>query len=144
MTEDQIKDTLVHLYEHSREEFIAFVKSLRLNNWPLSTISDMMGLSKTTISRWEKKETTSPLPETPIYPKNRPISEEESQNLHSLAQKASKVRGMTPEKSPYRLAQKELEALLLKFYQEGVTISELAKHCGVTRRAIYQRLEKYE
>lgn len=142
--EDDIQDKLKSLYETDRDGFIALIKSLRLNNWPLSVLSDMMDLSKTTISRWEKKKTSSELPETPEYPKNRSISEEDSRKLYSLAHKASRVRGMTPEKSPYRVAQKELEMLLLDFYHNGVTVSELARHCGVTRRAIYQRLEKYE
>lgn len=142
--ENEVSNNLKELYEQDREQFIALVKSLRLSNWPLSVISDMIGLSKTTVSRWEKKETSAPLPETPIYPKNRQVSEEESIILANLAKKASKVRGMTPEKSPYRVAQQELEQLLLSLYQKGVTVSELARHCGVTRRAIYQRLEKYE
>jgi len=142
--EDEVSTLLKELYEQDREQFIALVKSLRLNNWPLSVISDMIGLSKTTVSRWEKKDTSVPLPETPDYPRNRQVSEAESALLANLAKKASKVRGMTPEKSPYRVAQQQLEQLLLTLYEKGVTVSELARHCGVTRRAIYQRLEKYE
>lgn len=144
MNEAEIQSTLVALYSSNKSQFIALVKSLRENNWPLSVISDMIGLSKTTVSRWEKKETSEPLPETPEYPKNRQVTSEESQRLSSLTKSASRVRGMTPEKSPYRIAQRELEELLVYLHENGVTVSELARHCGVTRRAIYQRLEKYE
>lgn len=144
MTEDDIGPALKTLYVSDRDGFIALVKALRFSNWPLSVLSDMMGLSKTTISRWEKKETSLPLPDVPEYPKNRHISDRESLKLYQLSEKASKVRGMTPDKSPYRIAQRELEQLLLEYHANGVTVSELARHCGVTRRAIYQRLEKYE
>lgn len=145
MIEEDIKNTLSELYSNpNKDDFIAFVQSLRSNNWPLSAISGMMDLSKTTVSRWEKKSTPSQLPHTPEYPKNRHITPEDSQKLALLAQKASKVRGLTPPTAPSRVAQQELEQLLLDFYQNGVTVTELARHCNVTRRAIYQRLEKYD
>lgn len=145
MTPESVPQALLDLYsKDDKDDFIALVQSLRQNHWPLSSISAIMDLSKTTISRWEKKETSSSLPETPPYPEKSQVSEETSQKLASLAQKASRVRGMTPEKSPYRVAQKELEALILELHKKGVTVSEIARHCNVTRRAIYQRLEKYE
>lgn len=139
-----LPDNLLTLYTTDKDAFTAMIKSLRQNNWPLSALAEHLSVSKTTISRWEKKETTLPLPETPVYPTSPTLSEEQIQELADLNAKASQVRRLTPHTSPNRIAQQKLESLLLDYYKQGVTIWDLAKHCQVTRRAIYQRLEKYE
>lgn len=137
-------ESLSELYQTDSDAFTALVKSLRRSGWPLSVLADHLSVSKTTISRWEKKATSLPLPTTPQYPAPPSLTPTQIQELADLNAKASQVRRHTPASSPNRKAQTQLESLLLTYHQQGVTVSALARHCNVTRRAIYQRLEKYE
>lgn len=137
-------ESLSLLYKTDSDAFTAMVKSLRQSGWPLSVLANHLSVSKTTISRWEKKNTTLPLPPTPQYPDSPVLTPTQAQELADLNAKACQVRRYTPASSPNRKAQSRLESLLLDYHQQGVTVSALARYCNVTRRAIYQRLEKYE
>lgn len=126
------------------DTYLSHVKALRVEGWPLSAISEVFGVSKTTISTWESRSDYDPCPvEVPTYPKTRNLSEFETQNLALLAEKASTVRRFTDPKAASRQAALVLERSLIALHAEGVTITELARACGVTRRAVNQRLEKY-
>lgn len=124
--------------------YLSHVKALRVEGWPLSAISEVFGVSKTTISAWESKSDYDPEPvEVPPYPKTRDLSFFEVENLRLLTEQASKVRRFTDKNAPGRRSALALEKTLLHLHGEGITITALAKACGVTRRAVNQRLEKY-
>lgn len=125
--------------------YLSHVKALRLEGWPLSSISEVFGVSKTTISAWETRSDyeTEPV-EVPPYPKPRELTDFEKDNLRLLTEKASKVRRFTDKNAPGRRSGLALEKTLIHLHAEGITITALAKACGVTRRAINQRLEKYQ
>lgn len=126
------------------DTLLSHVKALRVAGWPLSAIAEIFKVSKTTISTWESRTDYTPQPvEAPPYPKVRELSTFETQNLALLTKKASKVRRFTPKDSTARVSALALEKTLLHLHGEGITVSALARACGVTRRAINQRLEKY-
>lgn len=125
--------------------YLSHVKALRQEGWPLSSISEVLGVSKTTISAWESRTDFELEPvEVPPYPKPRELSTFELNNLRLLTQKSSKVRRFTDKNAPGRRSALALEKTLLHLHAEGITITALAKACGVTRRAINQRMEKYQ
>jgi len=70
------------------------------------------------------------------------ISTQDEKRIAELAPEASLVRRFTAQDSPTRAAALELEDLLWHYKELGVTLNDLAKAAGVTRRAIAQRLEK--
>lgn len=133
--------------------FYLMVKSLRENKWPLRAIATPLGVSRSAVADWETKASeNAPLPEAeemtkvakslrPLYQKVD-IPEDSAKTMYSLAREASKVRRYTDYASPSRLAARELETLLHFYKDQGASLSDLADVCGVTRRAIAQRLEK--
>ena len=62
--------------------------------------------------------------------------------MYVLAREASKVRRFTDPDAPSRDAAKELEELLHYHKERGASLNTLKVACGVSRRAIAQRLEK--
>lgn len=136
---------LKSLYESGQtEELIAHTKALRSEGWPLSVISDAVGVSKTSVSKWSHRDSEEQPPEVPEYVRPHELTPFEIKNLSLLTEKASKVRRFTDVQAPSRVAALALEKSLLAHKGNGVTISDLARACGVTRRAINQRLEKYD
>lgn len=137
--------TLKSLHESGQsDELIAHVKALRVEGWPLSVVSEAVGVSKTSISKWSHKDTEFIPVEVPEYSRPHELTQFEITNLRLLTEKASKVRRFTDPQSPARIAALALEKSLISHKENGVTISDLARACGVTRRAINQRLEKYD
>lgn len=124
--------------------YLSHVKALRVEGWPLSAISEVFGVSKTTISAWEGRSDYDAEPvEVPTYPKTRDLSHFETENLRILTEQSSRVRRFTDVNAPGRRSALVLEKTLLHLHGEGITITALAKACGVTRRAVNQRMEKY-
>lgn len=150
--------TIQHLSElrakDDKEEFYLHIASLRRNSWPLRAIADPLGVSRSIVNIWETK--IDPLAEMPVtesLPKQiseqvKPIysryelTAEEAQTLWDLAREASKVRRYTDPNSPSREAARELEDLLHFHKDRGASLNTLKNACGVSRRAIAQRLEK--
>lgn len=126
------------------DELICHVKALRSDGWPLSTISEAIGVSKTTISKWSTREASDYPVKVPEYRHPHVLSDFELTNLAILAENASKVRRFTAPQSSARASAMALEVSLLNYRKNGVSITDLARACGVTRRAINQRLEKYD
>lgn len=145
---------LKHLRDTDRNSFYEYVASLRKNKWPLRAISQPLGVSRSIVQIWENKvPTNADLPDTEPLPKAideqvKPIylryelSDEESTRMYVLAREASKVRRFTDADSPARDAAKELEDLLHYHKDRGASLNTLKVACGVSRRAIAQRLEK--
>lgn len=147
-------ERLKTLRDTDRTAFYAYVASLRQNKWPLRAISVPLGVSRSIVQIWEHKvpdnatlPTTEQLPRAideqvkPIYLRYE-LTDEESTQLYVLAREASKVRRFTDQDSPSRDAARELEDLLHYHKDRGASLNTLKVACGVSRRAIAQRLEK--
>lgn len=141
--------------QDDKQPFYALVVSLRKNRWPLRAIAEALGVSRSIVNIWETKldeRTPVPvaedLPEVineqvkPIYMRYT-IPEDEAVELYLLTQKASRVRRFTAVDSPARKAAKELEERLYHHRKAGASLNNLRIACGVSRRAVAQRLEKY-
>jgi transcriptional antiterminator len=128
--------------------FIAYLKALHTAKWPNTVLAQYLELSPTSIANWLKKPTQAPIPSSdsiPPYPLALlSLTPGQSEELHSLALLASQTKKYHTASSPIRQAQVQLEKLLLAYRDKGVSVSELARACKVTRRAIYQRLEKHD
>lgn len=146
----------------SRNDFYSYLVALREKGWPLRALAEPLGVSRAAVLSWEKETTTMtltdmsryPLPELPLdshaqpfYPKKivPDIPKKDVPELIQLQKQAKKVTRWTPEGHPTKLAAKELEEKIL-FYanQRKVPVASIARHLGVTRRAIAQRIEKHE
>lgn len=149
----QTVNQLTKLRESDRDSFYRTVASLRLNGWPLRAIATPLGVSRSIVAMWEKKAnstdnlpTTEPLPERPekkpVVKETYEIEDDQQQVMYNLAREASMVRRYTDLNSPSRRAARELEDLLHHHSEQGASLSQLAKACGVSRRAVAQRLEK--
>lgn len=149
-------EQLVALRGTSKEEFYALIRALRLENWPLRAIADPFGVSRTAASDWEKAyDGVTPLPKVPslpvVAPKERKSSYKKQEltsaqiaSLRSLAVLASEVRRHTDPNAPSRKAAQLLEQKLIEYANQGISRTQLAKYCGVSRSAIQQRLVKYD
>jgi hypothetical protein len=151
-TVNQLKDLRD---QDDKQPFYALVVALRKNRWPLRAIADALGVSRSIVNIWETKlDPRTPIPEAedlpevineqvkPIYMRYT-IDEDEAVKLAVLTQRASKVRRFTAPNSPARLAAKELEERLYHHRKAGASLNTLRVACGVSRRAVAQRLEKY-
>lgn len=142
--------------QDDKQPFYALIVGLRRNKWPLRAIATPLGVSRSIVNIWESKlNEGTPVPEAEDLPnviseQVRPIymrytlTEEESIELYVLAREASKVRRFTDPDSPSREAARKLEEKLHYHKERGASLNTLKVACGVTRRAIAQRLEKRE
>lgn len=151
-------NTLKSLREEDKDRFYALVAALRANKWPLRAFSEGLNVSRSIVSIWEKKGKeiegqnldglVESLPEETLSSRARPmyssysLSDEQKDTLRELTTEASKVRRFTDPKSPARAAAAELEDLLHTHRDKGASLADLAAACGVSRRAVAQRLEK--
>lgn len=130
--------------------FLSVVHELTQRNYTYSDISTPLNISRTTVSKWVKKEyTPTTLPsDAPPLPPNKPtpytLSPLEQSNLKTLAQKASKVSRNTPADSPNRKAAEQLLNSILYYQEKHTPIAQIAKAANVSRRSIYQRLEAHD
>jgi transcriptional regulator with XRE-family HTH domain len=144
------------LRDTDKDSFYALVWVLRTKNWPLRAIAEPLGVSRTAVQGWERKATAeSPLPEAETMPTPSPkertsgtpkkdLSDEECQSLRELAEEASTVRRYTDENAPARRAAALLESKLYTHRVKGVSLTQLAEACGVSRSAVAQRLRKFQ
>lgn len=124
--------------------FLSHIHGLISINYTQSEIASHLSVSTTTVSKWLKREYTAQPTELP-EPKQKPysLSSFEQSNLKDLARKASRVSRNTPPNAPSRVAANTLESQLQHYINLNTPISSLAKAAGVSRRSIYQRMEKY-
>lgn len=113
-------------------------------NYSFRDISEFLGVTKTTVSKWMEKDfipTRLPATIPNPKPKNYQLSELEKQNLENLAKMASKVSRFTPQDAPSRRAAQQLVVSIKGYLEKNTTITEIARAANVSRRSIYQRLE---
>ena len=144
------------------EELYLRTLALREENWPLRAIAEVTGVSRMSVQNWEDsarkrgladKVSTVTVPKLPLdavgsegRPVRRPIDvpAADRETLHQLAQSAKKVRRWTPASAPERRDAEQLDELLVKHIERrGVQPMIVARHAGVTRRAIVARLERF-
>lgn len=151
--------------EEQEGRFYAYLLELREAGWPLRAIAEPLGVSRAAVMGWQRKAEAAHLtitiaghnplvPALPLASHSQPyyakkitpdIPKKDRPELIQLHRQAKKVTRWTPEEHPSRQAAKELEERIL-FYanQRKVPVASIAKHLGVTRRAIAQRIEKHE
>lgn len=144
-------------------QFAVYLLQLRFAGWPLRAIAEPLGVSRAAVMAWEKKANAMHLtldldpkkvPALPMTAHAQPytakkivpdIPKKDLPELIQLHRQAKKVTRWTPAEHPARQAAAQLEERIL-FYanQRKVPVASIAKHLGVTRRAIAQRIEKHE
>lgn len=167
MTTLGYSNTMTHLPETTLEQLIRFretdtdlfyakIRGLRENKWSLRKIANDLGVSPSGVAIWERKAAYASTEDLPIAPQRDPaasqkpkkikveITDSDRQRIAELSPKASEVRRFTPHNHPSRKAAEELEQILYSNKQRGVSLQDLAKAAGRTRRAIAQRLEKFD
>lgn len=146
--DNNTKDTLIKRYKEDglSDIFLSHVNEIYRRNYSLQQIADVLGTSKTSVSKWLKRQYQHhPIPEQELpepIPTPYELSEFEKSTLRTLAKKASRVSRNTPENAPSRVAAHSLENSFKYYMEKGTPISQLAKAADVSRRSIYQRLEK--
>lgn len=151
----ETKDQLVALRETDKDRFYALIVALRTQNWPLRAIAEALGVSRTAVQGWERKCPTGiPIPNVEPMPtpppkertsgvKKKELSVEETDTLRQLAEEASTVRRYTDQNAQARRSADLLESKLYTYHLKGITLTQLAEACGVSRSAIAQRLRKF-
>lgn len=139
------------------------VTALRMSGWPLRAIGDAVGVSRMSVHVWESAVKENPdalkrashITDTPSLPltargsgvsvKKMPVDvpEHDRERLAELSMKAKTVRRWSAEDSPERAASRELDELVIKYVERrNVKPMLVARHAGVTRRAIMARIER--
>lgn len=147
---------LVALRDSDKDKFYALVMALRTRNWPLRAIAEPLGVSRTAVQGWERKYAHRiPLPSDAEWmptppPKERTsgterkaLTDEEISSLRELAEDAATVRRYTDQNAPARRSAALLESKLYTHRVNGISLTQLAEACGVSRSAIAQRLRKF-
>jgi predicted regulator of amino acid metabolism with ACT domain len=137
--------------------------ALREAGWPLRAIGDAVGVSRMTVHVWQKSVQANPdavnrvkniknVPHLPMDARGSGVTvrkmrvdvpPRDRERLKALAQEARTVRRWSAPDSPERKASDELDSLVQKYVEErGVAPMSVARHAGVTRRAIMARLER--
>lgn len=141
------------------------VLALRDRGWPLRAIGDAIGVSRMSIQVWETDSRKKPehiaaaktlknVPTLPLDVRGSGVSAKkmkidvpphDRKRLRELAAQAKTVRRWSAPDAPERVASAELDKLVLKYVRErGVAPMTVARHAGVTRRAIMARLERLD
>lgn len=68
---------------------------------------------------------------------------DEVQYMYNLSRQARTVTGGTPDTDPARLASENYTALLVKYLDDGYTVTGLAAEIGVTASSIHNRLRRH-
>jgi hypothetical protein len=150
-------ETLERLRATDESAFRARVRDLRDVGWTLSAIAEPFNKARSSARAWamsadEKtpraKDVPTPTRSDPSFAptrvrKLRPdIPAEERDEFKRLAESARKIRGWTPQGSKERQDAEKFEQLLESYVERGVPVKRLARHAGVTYRAIAARLER--
>jgi hypothetical protein len=142
------------------KQFRARVRDLRDCGWTLAAISEPFDTGRSTARAWElaapapaevkpaKDVPTSPARlrsekgATRVRKLRADIPASERAEFKRLAESARGIRGWTPPGSQTRKDAEKFETLLEEYVARGVPVKRLARHAGVTYRAIAARLER--
>lgn len=150
---------LIKAKEKDEVLFLSFILTLREADWPLRAIAEPFNVSRTAAMKWETKAkghsevSINPdlllvTPEGYGVRRKRIIPDIPKADLKKLKELAIQAKGVTrwtPHTHPAKIAAIHLEKMILHYTQERkVPVSVVARHLGVTPRAIAQRIEKYK
>jgi hypothetical protein len=162
LPEDTAQD-LREAKENNPKQFYGMVYQLAEAGWPHRAIAEPFGVSRASAGNWLSKasQDTSELdlsydkiPSVPVTthgqnyrPKKiKPdVPQKDIELLRDLAAQAKQVTRWTAPNSPLRAASEKLEEKLVYYVEtRKVPVAVIARHLGVTRRAIAQRIEKHK
>lgn len=150
------------LQQSDREKMCGLVADLNDAQWPLRTIAQALGVSRTSALSYARQGRTqrstghTPAQTTPHVPIDAPGSgvkparihlnippnqREEFRNLYDLAK--TKTRWSNANSPEYKAAT-QFNDKLLTYKRRRIPLATIAKHLGVTRRALAQRIENLE
>lgn len=140
----------------------SLVADLTDAEWPLRSIAQALGVSRTTAHNYSRRGTSArpegytPPADTPTKPidtygaglraKRIPLDvpPAELPRLKELYESARKKTRWSNQNSPEVKDSTELGELLLKYRRRKIPLATIAKHLGVTRRALAQRIENFD
>lgn len=162
LPEDTAQD-LREAKENNQKLFLGMVYQLAEAGWPHRAIAEPFGVSRASAGNWLSKATQdisvldlsyAKIPSVPVtthgqsYKPKRikpDVPQKDIDLMRDLAEQAKQVTRWTPPNSPLRVATAKLEEKLVYYTQtRKVPVAVIARHLGVTRRAIAQRIEKYK
>jgi hypothetical protein len=136
------------------------VRDLRECGWTLAAIAEPFETGRSTARAWElaapTKQEIKPAGDVPTSPAiarshgtaprvrkmRADIPTSERAEFKRLAESARTIRGWTAPGSQQRKDAEKFETLLEEYVTRGVPVKRLARHAGVTYRAIAARLER--
>lgn len=159
--------TVSELRELEGDALYTKIRTLRDNGWTLRSIAAPLNVSRTTVQNWTVKaqqaleeapetvetpsEANEPTPSLFSYGSNvRPfkipkdIPPKDIKVMQDLRERSKGKTRWTPENSDAAIASRELDKYISKYAQRKVPLQTIARHLGVTRRAVAQRIEKFE
>lgn len=162
LPEDTVKELKSLRESGPRPQFLANVYYLRKEGWPLRSIASPLGVSRSAVRNWdlEGKELVTvhnittimkahaPLPVTAHGTKTKVVkiphdlNPTDRERIRTLAEVARNRTRWSEPNSKESKASDELEELIAKAVRRKVPVATIAKHMGVTRRAVAQRIEK--
>lgn len=143
--------------EDDRTPLFSLVRALKDAGWTFEDIATPLGVTRSAVNQWHKnavKKNIKPASlratDYPVYdPVGTPkrikpdVPPRDREKLRDLAARARANTRWSAPNSPERRAAEELTRLLdLHINQRKVSVAAVARHTGVTRRAIMQRLER--
>lgn len=163
LPEDAVKQLKDNRQSPQKAQFYAMVYHLREAGWPLRAIASPLGVSRSAARNWEVQGrklveedniTTSILPEKWRVPATthgtgtravripRDLNAADKVRIKELADVARNRTRWSNDNSPEAKASRELEDMIRTYVRRKVPVSTIAKHMGVTRRAVAQRIER--
>jgi transposase-like protein len=145
--------------EKDNTKFLALVRGVKEAGWTFSEIAKPFEVSRSAANQWHKTAVKkgiepSDIPDKPLVPKDPTgiprkiipdVPRAEREHVRKVAELARQNTRWSRDDSPERLAVSEYEDLIVKHViQRKVPVASFARHAGVTRRAIMQRVEKLQ
>ena len=143
--------------EKDRTRFYSLVRGAKEAGYTYAEIAEPLEVSRTAVNLWFKSALEADVEPAPTEPKPLPAKDPkgtprkitpdvppaEREHIRLTAEAARRNTRWSREDSPERQAAYHLEELIQKhIIQRKVPVAAFARHAGVTRRAIMQRLEK--
>lgn len=140
------------------QEQTDYLCALAAEGWPVRVLTDATGLSRSAIHRRLRSENSTTGTPHPVPKFNHKlfgpgvkskaltlnIPPADREKMHDLHQKAKNRTRWSEPTSEENIASQELDHMIRKYVQRKVSLTTIAKHIGVTRRAVAQRIEKFD
>jgi|SRR5690606_15688353 len=145
--------------DKDRTKFLSLVRGAKEAGYTYAEIAEPLNVSRSAANQWYKSALEADVPPTPIDPrpqtpkdpkgtprKIRPdVPPAEREHIRLTAETARGNTRWSREDSEERRAVYELENLIrTHIIQRKVPVAVFARHAGVTRRAIMQRVERLQ